>query len=701
MSINTTKTLGPYLSDNRSNIGVILTEWSNGFAFLLETYFVQDELENTTQLKFKCFLKRIAGSSSSITSIRWQNSGYCTYEVRDNGTAVATGTFYLNNLSSEITTDTYISNEVLTTAIQHEEDGTLKDSTNQLVVVVNVPRAYVNTVAKDAASAYFYVDSVPKILGLAVPTLDAAEYFLGDYAEITITPIKKPIYVEAAILIEDDSIPLSSSRMSIEDTARVITYQLSTNWYYKYFSGSQTRKKITIRVTSYDSLSAIEPLGYNEVSAYVKADTVIYFEVVTCRDDAIHDLAVNKLQGRNKFYFKFYAKPETGYTITSAKIRYDSTKSKDVTASMLNDYYEGTIPDIHSNYIYFDIRYKKDGETGPSAYDTFSSRYPLSLQDWYMPTAHAEITSPLSGDGNITVELTGGYYNGLLVLSNGVDTTQTTIKKIEYKVYDIDHNVILSGEDKPTIDATNGTYSLTKTFHNLDYKQQYQIGFWVYDAVDHRFYAYDQVYVLSEPVFDWNNEDFNFNIPVRCNDGLSANGIYGVGDGREVLTHHNTGDTILGYGNYEAKQGATLIAGNTVDILAHGGFTVNGMTVAENKVLWSGESLMGSGETIYLDGTVSNQANGIVLVFSLYSNGYAENASINSCFKSKKEIELLPGCPHTFLMNVDAGFSIVGSKYLYIYNNRIVGHEGNESTGTNSGITFKNNNYVLRYVIGV
>ena len=685
MSINTTKTLGPYIINNK-----------------LEYYLIQDESAKTTILKFRACRTR---------PITWV-SNRCSYELYDGEVVVDSGSFVVFNNSAA----GYVSNEITTKAVQHEADGTLKDSLNQLLLLISYPEYNMDGNWHDRITDHIKCE-VPPILGLAIPTLDATEYFLGDYAEITITPAKYPTYVEAALLIGNDSIPISNSRMTLEDAAKVITYQLSTSWYYKYFSSNQTRKKITVRVTTYDSYDATKPLGYNDVSAYVKANTAIYFEVVTCRDDAIHDLGVNRLKGRNNFYFKFYAKPETGYTITSAKIQYDSTHYKDVTVGAADDYYHGNISDIHSDYVYFIIRYRKDGETGPSAYNTFTSRYPLSLQEWYMPTAHTEIISPLTADGNITVKVAGSYYNGPLILSNGVDTTTTTISKIEYKVYDYDDNLILSGEDVPTVNETEGTYNLTKTFHNLGYKKQYEIAFYVYDAIDSSIYAFSNVYVLSEPVFDWNAESMSFNVPTYQMENMYFaevdKGIYtkhNMDIDRDYTTYPaekqilipqtNTGDTVLGYGNYEAKQGATQIAGNTVDVLTHGGFTVNGMTVAENKVLWSGESLMGSGETIHLDGTVSNQANGIVLVFSLYRNGHAENVAINSCFKSKKEIELLPGCRHTFLMNI-ADFSFVGSKYLYIYNNRIVGHEGNESTGTNSGITFKNNNYVLRYVIGV
>ena len=46
-------------------------------------------------------------------------------------------------------------------------------------------------------------------------------------------------------------------------------------------------------------------------------------------------------------------------------------------------------------------------------------------------------------------------------------------------------------------------------------------------------------------------------------------------------------------------------------------------------------------------------------------------------------------------------FATIGTKYLYIYDNYIKGNAENDDSGTTSGITYNNAQYVLRYVIGV
>ena len=149
-------------------------------------------------------------------------------------------------------------------------------------------------------------------------------------------------------------------------------------------------------------------------------------------------------------------------------------------------------------------------------------------------------------------------------------------------------------------------------------------------------------YVKYEPVFDWGKNDFAINVPLY----------------------------------------------------------IQGRRYDENRILWQGGMYMNADHVATLSEPISEQPNGIVLVFSLYDGGALDN-SFNTFFVSKKQVEMFPDCGHTFIMGINAGFSSIGAKYLYFTDTEIKGHAGNVSTGENSGILFKNNNYVLRMVIGV
>lgn len=118
-------------------------------------------------------------------------------------------------------------------------------------------------------------------------------------------------------------------------------------------------------------------------------------------------------------------------------------------------------------------------------------------------------------------------------------------------------------------------------------------------------------------------------------------------------------------------------------------------------VLWEGTRYMTADHTINLAEAVSAQPNGIVLVFSKYADGAAQDNNFNSFFVPKIWIETHKGYGNAFTM-MDTNFGQVCHKYLYINDTYISGHANNSATGTGaSGITYANNKYVLRYVYGV
>lgn len=118
-------------------------------------------------------------------------------------------------------------------------------------------------------------------------------------------------------------------------------------------------------------------------------------------------------------------------------------------------------------------------------------------------------------------------------------------------------------------------------------------------------------------------------------------------------------------------------------------------------ILWSGGYYMTSGHTINLAENISDQRNGINLVFSEYVDGEAKNQTFTSFFVSKRMIANHAGCGFCFTMS-NSNLAYFATKYLYIKDASITGHDSNSLTGTAaSGITYTNNRFVLRYVIGV
>ncbi len=120
-------------------------------------------------------------------------------------------------------------------------------------------------------------------------------------------------------------------------------------------------------------------------------------------------------------------------------------------------------------------------------------------------------------------------------------------------------------------------------------------------------------------------------------------------------------------------------------------------------LLWEGESLMGADSVITLAEAVSRQCSGIALVFSK-TQGYDPYSTGNDWqthFVPKYLIKDVPGHTHTFSL-FDDEMDYVGIKRLDIENDSISGYSGNTQSKTGeSGITYDNGAWVLRYVIGI
>ena len=121
------------------------------------------------------------------------------------------------------------------------------------------------------------------------------------------------------------------------------------------------------------------------------------------------------------------------------------------------------------------------------------------------------------------------------------------------------------------------------------------------------------------------------------------------------------------------------------------------------KILWTGGYYMTEGHKITLSEPISAQPSGIVLVFSRYANGAVADTNFNDFFVAKALVDVKPGVGHMFVMYATPTFEIMAAKYLYINDTTISGHANNVLIGTSSttGISYQNNAFVLRYVIGV
>ena len=194
--------------------------------------------------------------------------------------------------------------------------------------------------------------------------------------------------------------------------------------------------------------------------------------------------------------------------------------------------------------------------------------------------------------------------------------------------------------------------------------------------------------------YDLNNDGTLNIIDVLILDNLLQNGITTT-NAYKITMQTGLPSTLNAY-KIEDSQGNEILNINA------SGFQYKGRNILEQKILWEGQYYMNEVQSIDLSETpMSAQPNGIVLVFSAYTNGEPQNYNWCSFFIPKKFPELHNGGGMLFPMFTTA-FGTAGNKYIYIYKDKIKGHADNTKSGTGaSGIKYSNASWVLRYVIGV
>lgn len=296
-----------------------------------------------------------------------------------------------------------------------------------------------------------------------------------------------------------------------------------------------------------------------------------------------------------------------------------------------------------------------------------------------------------TAQGSMTLTIEGNYYNA----GFGAQPNTLTIsyrQRVNEGSY--------SDWTTTTATLSGNTYSAKITLEGLDYQSKYTYQARAEDALTAVNSA--EKSVKTTPVFDWSKDDFRHNTDVIMGKQAIIKGTRQNGDTVAVFTPCDSNNkTVIGYDNYSDSVGATEIYGAGIGLYTKDKLTINGREYGQNRLLWTGANQMDDTQTITLNEAVSAQISGIMLVFSLFINGEVADTSINSFFISKKEVELLPNAGHVFYLLKYGGFDIVGAKYLKINDTAITGDSINTLTGSNNNAIYTNNNFVLRYVIGV
>lgn len=110
--------------------------------------------------------------------------------------------------------------------------------------------------------------------------------------------------------------------------------------------------------------------------------------------------------------------------------------------------------------------------------------------------------------------------------------------------------------------------------------------------------------------------------------------------------------------------------------------------------------MLGS-QKLYLEEKVSEQLNGIILLWCAYSKGAMGDWAFNFTVVPKTILTDSNGGGISTLLIEGAPLSYVANKYIYVRDSYIFGHDSNSSTGTSAtAIKYTNNRFVLRCVYG-
>lgn len=147
-------------------------------------------------------------------------------------------------------------------------------------------------------------------------------------------------------------------------------------------------------------------------------------------------------------------------------------------------------------------------------------------------------------DGNISFYITGVFYNGILY----GDVKNTLAGRYKYKKH-TNSTYTTNSYGSNLIVHSNGNFnSNTITISGSSYLELYDFVTEVYDKFS--LISTDEYTLNAYPVFDWGEDDFNFNVPVNINGSLTVNGVEIVGNADYIVEQ---GTKTTGSGNSTAN----------------------------------------------------------------------------------------------------------------------------------------------------
>lgn len=265
--------------------------------------------------------------------------------------------------------------------------------------------------------------------------------------------------------------------------------------------------------------------------------------------------------------------------------------------------------------------------------------------------------------GDITISFAGQWYGGIF---GGIDNTSMTVY-VELLPKDGTESIVNSATFTSLSEAQNTEFYGSVSFNKLTLEK-----------------AYTAYIVASDNIYSYGSETY---VPNK----------YEVEIARAVPTFQWNGETLQVNGSFTVTGEAKL---PVIDEIKGEIDRIEGL-FGKAIILWDEDPLyMRAAHTAELSEPVSEQNTGIVLVWSAYENG-AKDYNFFYQFVPKYHVEQHNGKGVNTGIIATETFGTIGSKYVYVYDDRITGNDYNDDSGTKNGITYNNAYWVLRYVLGL
>lgn len=406
-----------------------------------------------------------------------------------------------------------------TVEIDHEDDGSAKILCTVLTAI------YTGTVTE--SNKYWTLDDIPR-----AATLTSAPNFTDEENPTIVysNPAGDAVDSILACISDNEGSTIYAAYREIPSTGSSYTFELTDKERQALINAIPDGKDsvyVRFYVKTIINGETVEPLKYlTRILSITNAtpELIISVEDIGAASTALTGDANTIIKGFNYVYATLTPTLKKGASVKNQSI----TNGDLVTIGEVND--EGmtaVFNNAENESFIFSIT--------DSFGQTVNKTETLNIVPYIKLTCNITVNKP-TADGDMAFKINGNYFNDKFG-ENGVDNTLTVAWRIKENNGEYGEWIPI---ESPTI--TDNTYESVINLTGLNYRSTYTLQARAGDKINTSVLSVERK-VKSIPVFNWGENNFDFNVPVTVE-----------GDGT-ILDTKNKFDGILEVGSYDSKTG--------------------------------------------------------------------------------------------------------------------------------------------------